>query len=309
MFITTLLSFFVQAASWWRRVAHRLNLLPSYQAPRPVISIGNIGFGGTGKTPTTLALVRAFSSRGIKAVVLTRGYRRKYGQPTHVVQPNDPVEAVGDEPLLLARAGCTVVVDANRARSAAFACRSLRADVLLLDDGFSHHRLRRDFDLVLLGKEHLRWFHRRREPRSSLRYANLIATLEPKLEQAEVAPKAPVYFPRVAATTSIAPTQRVHACAAIAHPERFVATLQGLGHADVVLHAFPDHHPFPTDFLATLHQQFPEDAIAVTEKDAMKLIDIPSFVHVVSIEVKIPSEVVDVLASVVRKPALDVGNS
>lgn len=309
VFTTALLSWFVQLGSWFRRWTYRVGIRRSYRAARPVISIGNIGFGGTGKTPTTLALVRAFAARGQHAVVLTRGYGRKYGQPTQVVKPTDDAASVGDEPLLLARSGATVVVDANRARAAGFACAELKPDVLLLDDGFSHHRLARDFDLVLLGEKHLQVWHRRREPRSALRYAHAVASLETVSDKTGVASrlrKQVLPLPRVVLEQEKLREQLIGpviACAAIAHPERFVATLESLGANPVTLHAFPDHRPFPPGFLDDQVAANPDQHVAITEKDAMKLGAVPVGVTVVRIGVELPVSLLKLLFAVVDSAA------
>lgn len=308
-FVTALLSWFVQLGSWFRRWTYRVGLRRSYRAARPVISIGNLGFGGTGKTPTTLALVRAFAARGQHAVVLTRGYGRKYDQPTQVVKPTDDAASVGDEPLLLARSGATVVVDANRARAAAFACAELEPDVLLLDDGFSHHRLARDFDLVLLGEQHLQLWHRRREPRAALRYAHALASLEDVADEAGVALRHHTQLfslPRVVLDQEKLRAQLagpVIACAAIAHPERFVATLESLGARPVTLHAFADHRPFPPRFLDDQVAANPGYHVAITEKDAMKLAAVPAGVTVVKIGVELPASLLKLLFAVVDNAA------
>lgn len=298
--MTVFLSWFVQLGSVIRRWLYQHGWLRSFAAAKPVISVGNIGFGGTGKTPTVLALCRALKAHGLNPVVLTRGYGRKYSQPTQLVAPTDAATQVGDEPLLLARAGERVVVDADRARAAKWACTNLQPDVLVLDDGFSHHRLKRQFDLVLLGAQHLRFWHRRREPRWALRHAHAVATLEPT-----IAHPPPGLYSFVRSVIDVKWQNRtepaaslrgrhVTAAAAIAHPERFVATLTSAGAIVDTWHAFHDHHPFPPDFLSTQ-----STTVAITEKDAVKLPALPDNVAVVRIGVILPDALVSqILAAI-----------
>jgi len=119
----------------------------------PVISVGNLTFGGTGKTPVVIALVRDLVRMGRRPAVLTRGYKRRENHQVVVVgpEPRQRVDEVGDEPLEMARRlpGVPVVVDANRERGGLEALR-LGADVVVLDDGFQHLRLERDLDIVVI---------------------------------------------------------------------------------------------------------------------------------------------------------------
>ncbi len=136
--------------------SHRL--LRSVRLPRPVVSVGNLTVGGTGKTPTCLWLARELSQRGLTVGILSRGYRRAEKNPV-VLRPNDAnppsVDKSGDEPFMMARIyGLTVGVGADRAASAAALLRSQDdIDVFVLDDGFQHRRVRRDVDLLLLGQQ------------------------------------------------------------------------------------------------------------------------------------------------------------
>ncbi|MCK5377122.1 MAG: tetraacyldisaccharide 4'-kinase, partial [Acidobacteria bacterium] len=136
-----------------RGVAYDRGWLRSQSLDIPVISVGNISFGGTGKTPMVVALVRDLIRLGRRPAVLTRGYGRRERDLDVVVgpEPKQRVEEVGDEPLEIAGLlpGVPVVVEADRVRGGREAQR-LGADVVVLDDGFQHRRLRRDLDLVLL---------------------------------------------------------------------------------------------------------------------------------------------------------------
>ena len=116
----------------------------------PCISVGNIAWGGTGKTPLVRWLGRWFIERGHKPVVLTRGYGGRPARLPMAVNPHSLPEEAGDEALMLARSGIPVVVDPKRARSAAWVESRFAPDVLIMDDGFQHLALARDLDLVAL---------------------------------------------------------------------------------------------------------------------------------------------------------------
>ena len=116
----------------------------------PCISVGNIAWGGTGKTPLVRWLGRWFTDHGHKPVVLTRGYGGRPSRLPLAVNPHSLPEEAGDEALMLARSGIPVVVDPRRARSAAWVESRFAPDVLIMDDGFQHLALARDLDLVIL---------------------------------------------------------------------------------------------------------------------------------------------------------------
>ena len=291
-FFSTLL----QCISFIRRKLFAIGLRKQHQATRPVISIGNVSFGGTGKTPVVIALAKALTARGLKVCILSRGYRRKKSQPTERVDVQGSASRFGDEPLLIARAtGVPVVVDAKRARAAAWATEQLQPDLFLLDDGFSHLQLARDFDLVMLAKDDMRLFARRRELRTTLSHADAMATLEPRIES----PPADLIYIRRALTEQARQAlkgKRVIAMAAIAHPERFSELLVAEGAAIAGEAFFHDHHPFPDGALENALAQVAKgqaDAVVITEKDAVKLSTLPAGVIVAATEVQLPESLVE----------------
>ncbi|MCP3860846.1 MAG: tetraacyldisaccharide 4'-kinase, partial [Phycisphaeraceae bacterium] len=270
----------------------------------PVISVGNLTFGGTGKTPTVITLVRDLVRIGRRPAVLTRGYKRRDDHQVVVIGPESRqgVDEVGDEPLEMARRlpGVPVVVDADRERGGREALR-LGADVLVLDDGFQHLRLERDLDLVLIdagdpwGGGRLPPLGRLREPVTAIRRANavlitkvpsdwrpVVAEIEAAVDR--VAPTLQVFVSRMRARRVRVPDEgwqpaeilagrRVFAFAAIGRPSGFADTLTEAGAEIVGRRWFPDHHAYSADehFEVVSAAEKAEATPVTTSKDATKL--------------------------------------
>jgi tetraacyldisaccharide 4'-kinase len=288
-----------------RTVGYQRGWLRSVRLPLPVISIGNLTFGGTGKTPTVISLVRDLVRRGRSPAVLTRGYGRSESGPLVVIGP-DPkvaVEVAGDEPLELAwrLPGVPIVVDADRARGGREAMR-LGADTILLDDGFQHLRLQRDLNLVLIdagdpwGGERLPPRGRLREPVSAMGRASaalvsklpagsesLLRVLTRQIHQ--VVPELPVIASSLQLRRLRTPEgllertaidgRRVLAFAGIGRPAGFVQLLKDAGAEVVAQRWFRDHHPYQVREVAEIVTAAADHgAIPVTTaKDAVKLGD------------------------------------
>jgi tetraacyldisaccharide 4'-kinase len=275
--------------------AYRVGLRRTRRVEVPVVSVGNIAVGGTGKTPLVAALAGELLLRGARPVILTRGYRRR-GRGPVVVRPGQevPWTAIGDEPALLARVagGAALVVDADRVRGARTAVRDLAATHLLLDDGFQHWRLARDVDIVTVDADDplCERRPRREHPRSLARADAIVVTGtdEAALHRAagrlaRFAPAARVVLARVVATglhrgaALLPPTtlrgQRVVALAGIAGPERFVATLRALGAEVVATVVRPDHYPWPEpEVVQACREAELREALAVTTaKDSTRM--------------------------------------
>ena len=169
---------------WTVKIREELYLKGFLKRCRPrevVISIGNLSVGGTGKTPTTLELVKFLSSKGVKTAILLRGYRRKTKGALLVSKGEKPllsVKEAGDEAYLYASLlkGVAVAVAEKRCEGARLLENTFKPEIILLDDGFQHLAIERDYDIVLLTPKDLRDrvlpFGRLREPLSSLRRAN-----------------------------------------------------------------------------------------------------------------------------------------
>jgi tetraacyldisaccharide 4'-kinase len=275
--------------------AYRTGVRRTHRATVPVVSVGNIAVGGTGKTPLVAALARELLARGARPVILTRGYRRR-GRGPVVVRPGEPVPwtMIGDEPALLARlvGGAALVVDADRVRGGGIATRELAATHLLLDDGFQHWRLARDVDVVTVDAADplCEGRPRREHPRSLARAGALVVTgtelaaLQLAAERlARFVPRSRTVLARVVATglrrgTAVLPPttlrgQRVTALAGIAGPERFLDTLRALGAEIVATVVRPDHYPWPeTEVAQVCHEARLREALAVTTaKDATRM--------------------------------------
>lgn len=186
-----------------RNLFFKLGWLQSARLPRPVISVGNLTVGGTGKTPTCLWLSQALKERGFRVGILSRGYRRKESRPV-VIQPGvaggaAPSESdldvlkSGDEPLMMAQLyGQLIGIGKNRGEAAAELLRSADVDVFILDDGFQHRRIKRDVDIVLLGSDcsgRTLPAGPFREPRKNLRRADFFLTTGSYAEWQKAIPK------------------------------------------------------------------------------------------------------------------------
>jgi tetraacyldisaccharide 4'-kinase len=285
--------------------AYRCGFLRVHRAARPVLSVGNVAVGGTGKTPFVRWLAHELLARGIRPSILTRGYGRASRGSVVVSDGAGAVASVrasGDEAAALARALPRVPIVADRDRlAAARRVEDLVPDVgvHLLDDGFSHVGLARDLDVVLLDATApdaggaLLPEGRLREPLSSLARADLVVVT--KCEQADPAaaralanrwaPGAPVYhaLTRVLGIrddsgeevrTEDLPGQTLVAVAALARPDAFFTTLRDLGIAPAGAVTFRDHDPYGQFALGRIERAAEESgatAVVTTEKDAVKL--------------------------------------
>lgn len=266
-----------------RAAAYRDGRRTVWRAPVPVIVVGNVTLGGTGKSPLVAWLARHLTERGWRPGIVSRGYGGKAGQgadyPLHVTT-RTPIAQSGDEPRMLARqTGLPVVVDPDRPRGAR-ALLERGCDILLSDDGLQHLALGRDVELVVVDGR--RGFGNRRclpagplrEPLSRLSEVDAVLvngeTILALPEGTHTFRLAPVRWRSLAdgASFPLNPLPfrgPVHAVAGIGNPGRFFATLDDLGVATSV-HAFADHHRFSPQDLA-----FNDDLpVIMTAKDAEK---------------------------------------
>lgn len=247
----------------------------------PVVSIGNLSMGGSGKTPLTIRLAELFLQRGIAVDVLSRGYGRR-GEDVKRVDPSGEAEDFGDEPLLIAQStGAPVFVGANRCAAGSQAeTAATGPTVHLLDDGFQHRQLARDVDIVVLHRsdfeERLLPAGRLREGFSSLSRAHIIVmrqedrTLEGELRRRGC--NQPVWW--IERRLEFPNARRVVAFCAIARDEEFFAELRAKGVAVLAKRAWRDHHRYTEADLAELielRRQHQAEAFVTTEKDLVRI--------------------------------------
>lgn len=247
----------------------------------PVISVGNISVGGSGKTPFVIMLGELLKQRGIEVDVLSRGYRRATTGVLRV-DPNGTPEQFGDEPLLIARnLGCPVFVGEDRFDAGLEAEETVGGGqanrVHLLDDGFQHRQLHRDFEIVLLNQEDLSDkllpAGRLREPISALDRADVVVVDQDFPEKQLPRGNSQVW--RIERNVTVPELNRpVIAFCGIARPQRFFSALRkhGLDVREEIV--FRDHHRYTSDDvgrLAAAQARHPGSRLITTEKDAVNL--------------------------------------
>lgn len=283
-----------------RRWAYALRLRRSIRLPVPVLIVGNLTVGGTGKTPLVGWLANELRRRGWRPGIVTRGY----GAATHEVQrlPPDaePVQ-FGDEPVWLAHAtGCPVAIGRRRAAAARLLIDRDGVDVLISDDGLQHWSLARDFEIVVIdaqrgfGNGRLLPAGPLREPVERLSRVDAVVVNGGSRDGAysmRVIASRALSLRDLATSRALATFagQRVHAVAGIGNPNRFFDLLRA--HAiEVEAHPYPDHHRYTGAELA-----FADDlAVMITEKDAGKCAPYADGrIWVVPIDVELPAEFSD----------------
>jgi tetraacyldisaccharide 4'-kinase len=241
---------------------------------RPVISIGNISVGGSGKTPFVIALGQLLADRGIAFDVLSRGYGRTSTEIA-VVDPQGSVAQFGDEPLLIARKlQAPVIVGADRYRAGLLAEQKFSTKLHLLDDGFQHRRLHRDFEIVLLPSEDLTGSllptGRLREPITALKRADAVVLTE---DQAQPLGARSIWHARRIIELPAA-TGRAVAFSGIARPRQFLDGLKSSKLEVTGALTFRDHHRYQQsdiDRLLDLKKQSNAGSFITTEKDLINL--------------------------------------
>lgn len=259
-----------------RRTLYRVRLLKSAHPGIPVVVVGNLVAGGSGKTPLVLWIAEFLRGKGWSPAIVSRGYGARLEAPRAATIASEPAE-VGDEPVLLARrSGCPVWVGPDRLR----VIEEMRAqhpevDVVILDDGLQHYRLRRDLEIAVVdargfGNGFLLPAGPLREPRSRLRSVAAVVSHESAVDGYSMRLEGETLHRMTDARERRSLREfaggKVHAVAGIGHPERFFLHLARLG-LEPLPHPFPDHHAFRAADL-----EFGDEApVLLTEKDAVKL--------------------------------------
>ena len=279
------------AASAVRRLLYRRGVWRAVDVGRPVVVVGNVSVGGTGKTPVTLWLAQQLKARGRRPGIVSRGYRGRLGpRPVHVRTDSDPA-VVGDEPLLMERRRvCPVVVHPDRVAAARMLV-DMDCDVIVADDGLQHYRLGRQYEIAVIdgrrgfGNGRLLPAGPLREPVSRLAQVDrILVQYEPTAADRDlralpggvphssfalVAGMARHVRDGRAVRLAAFRGQTVHAVAGIGHPGRFFRLLQAHG-IEVIPHAHPDHAT-----LEERHLRFEDGRhVLLTEKDAVRCRDI-----------------------------------
>lgn len=250
-----------------------------YKAAVPVVVVGNITVGGTGKTPLILWLIEHCRGRGLKVGVVSRGYGAKPPVLPWRVRAGQSAAEAGDEPLLIVqRTGVPLVIDPDRGRAVQALLDAEPLDLILSDDGMQHYRLARDLELVLidaargLGNRRCLPAGPLREPVERLQSVDALLYNGAQADREDgfaftLKPSALVNL-RTGQRVGVAhfpPGQAMHAVAGIGNPQRFFKTLEGLDWRPVA-HAFADHAVFDAQALSFA----PALPLVMTEKDAVK---------------------------------------
>jgi tetraacyldisaccharide 4'-kinase len=273
----------------------------------PVVIIGNISLGGSGKTPLIIALGKALSERGYSVGVVSRGHGGASAQYPLVVGPDTPVSQSGDEPLLIAKKlGCPVVVDPNRGRSVEKLVESFSCDLILSDDGLQHYRLHRDVEIAVVdgrrrfGNGYTLPAGPLRESPRRLKEVDFIiqngGIVEPDDPGTYIVQLETSGLRRFGSSELIGFDQwvestNIHAVAAIGHPERFFESLRKMGFK-VDSEPKNDHQTLTARDIG-----FDDDLpVVITAKDAVKYQDlVPDNLWVLEVEMALDNEFVSSL--------------
>ncbi|TXD98144.1 tetraacyldisaccharide 4'-kinase [Psychrobacter frigidicola] len=285
-----------------RRQAYKVGLFSSYHAPIPVLVIGNITVGGSGKTPLIMTLVNYLQQRSVQVGVISRGYGGDSSKMPVLVTTDSLPSDVGDEPyLIVSTTGVAMAVCPNRQQAIETLLQAHpNLQLIIADDGLQHYALQRDIEWIVVdaargfGSQQLLPTGFLREPISRLKNATVIyhekadehlnldsdsflyKHLAMQLHPDSLQPLYPELFKltelldsQLNGSVQAAPPihgSQVHAVSGIGYPQRFFATLNSLGF-DVIEHPYPDHYDFSVNELL----QYTEQPIIVTSKDAVKV--------------------------------------
>lgn len=281
--------------------------------PVPVIVVGNISVGGTGKTPLLCALSTMLVQRGLRVGIVSRGYGGSYSGEPRLVLADDSAAVVGDEPLLLAlRTACPVMVGRDRFATVQQLVAGHAVDIVLSDDGLQHYALPRTLEIAVLdgsrgvGNGFCLPAGPLREPVSRLAEVDAVVVNgdSGRLFRADqlVVRLLPqdwldVRTGKILPLLHLPPGSRVHAVAGIGNPQRFFCTLRELGF-DVTEHPLPDHHAFSVADLQ-FADQLP---VVMTEKDAVKCADFaPENCYALRVHMLLPDQWVDGLLALANE--------
>ena len=291
-----------------RRAAYRHGMRRSWRIGCPVVVVGNLSVGGTGKTPLVIAVAKLLAARGVRVGVICRGYRGTGSRWPRKVLPDSDPGRVGDEAVLLARrTGVPVAAGPNRIAAGRILFRRSKCEVILSDDGLQHLRLARDVEIVVIDGDRRHGNGRclpagpLREPLGRLASVDLVVANGPAAPGELAMRREPgdavnLADPGLTRPLAAFRGEAVHAVCAIGHQERFFRGLESRG-LTIVRHPFPDHHPFREEEI-----RFPDDAaVLMTEKDAVKCERFADARHwCVPVDAVLSSELEDRLLAILR---------
>lgn len=260
-----------------RRLLYRIGVFKTCYFNVPVVVVGNLTIGGTGKTPFVIWLAAFLQSHGYHPGIVSRGVGGRKHTIPHSVKQDDAASIVGDEALLLAQnTNCPIVICIDRVAAVRELLKNSNCNIVISDDGLQHYSLGRHLEVVMvdserrLGNRCLLPAGPLREPESRLRSADMVVMHGGSESDQYTMSLAPVEFISVINSQRKLqfqefPRHKIHVVAGIGHPQRFFSVLQKAGF-DLIAHTFPDHHmyqPRDLDFADSL-------PILMTEKDAVK---------------------------------------
>ena len=264
-----------------RREAYESGLLKTHNIALPVIVVGNLSVGGTGKTPLVIWIAKQLATKGLKPAVISRGYGGRAKEYPMPVYADTPAALSGDEPAMIARSlGCPVVIDPDRASAANWLVERNLCDVIISDDGLQHLALGRDLELAVITSDRVAGngfclpAGPLRESASRLKSVDVVISRKRGSEltshHMDLIPGecARLDNPAMRLPLSAFWKTPVHAIAGIGNPEGFFESLNMAG-LEIIPHPFPDHYDYtPVDI--SFDDDFP---VLMTEKDAVKCSD------------------------------------
>ncbi len=313
--------------AWFDRACYENGWKRSQSVNSRVVCIGNITAGGTGKTTAVLLAATTLAKAGVRVAIVSRGYKRQQKTQGPVVlfdNPDVDWRSAGDEPFMMSRIlsqyKVPVVIAPDRAAAATEALRRFKSQIVLLDDGFQHHRLRRDANIILIdaknpfGNKQLLPYGILREPMTALQRANLVVLThcdQVSLRELEAvkdqirefndsveiieSKHEPEYYFDICKTEKVDLTNikgPAVCVSALGHPETFENTLAGLGLELTQKWRFPDHHYYTEENLRTFEDTRQGLPLITTFKDFVKFPDnwreiLTQDVYVLSVQLKI----------------------
>ncbi len=307
------LSFMYQIALMAREYMYKTGIMKTQDSPIPVISVGNITLGGTGKTPVVERLSRKFKDKGFHPGIITRGYLRSKTGTFPVDLKNDSAKTAGDEAYMLAkRTRIPVIVGKDRLAAIECGIDRCKIDLAILDDGFQVRDIKKDVDILILNgreslaKQELFPLGPYRDPISRVRACDaiLVSKAEPD--------RATIYFTRgiprfqvrhhpvhlynvkhnVIAHYNYLKNKKIAAFSGLGDNESFFQLLRQIGATTVYETSFPDHYRYTQKDIKKIESISDVECIVTTEKDAVKLLDmeLPDNLFYLSIEARIEDE-------------------